>query len=524
MSTIVFAAHKDAKFAKENGTVLDPSIPPISLHWKLPRDMADPSLAFLSRARRRSSSGMAAATSSIKRKREEAGKALSTILKGRSSHREGEVSPLRSASDVPPGVGSSGGSAPRASSSVSQASAVSIQESVQDLMSIVRTPAFSAADKYRVLDARDKLLKRQRVREQDLSKAKAMLGVCPDMCPEKERYGRQEQRNLSLFEMSSNSSAYEVDHMRAVKAYARSSADQEEPLPFELRPGKVLRMTMDHLIMNVAGECNEANVSDWYLFMWDRTRSIRKDITQQQLSDLTAISLVEQCARFHIHCSAALCEEDVSVFDPKINDENLTKCLKTLEYMYDDLAKDSKGHAPHEAEFRAYDALLNLNTGDTLRKIQTFRPETFRPEVRSSAEIEFAVSIFLALNNRHYVKFFRLAASAPYLSSCLLLRYHTQARTTALEVISRSYAIGNKTSELPLSEIQSWLGFSSSEEARQFVRNFGLEATGDGRTVLIGRALFTAPEEKILERNSDFLVRRKLQGRSISECYSEFYC
>jgi hypothetical protein len=86
---------------------------------------------------------------------------------------------------------------------------------------------------------------------------------------------------------------------------------------------------------------------------------------------MDAVSLVEQCARFHIHCSERLVAEDTSVFDNKINSENLTKCLQTLKYMYHDLAL--KGIVcPNEAEFRGYIILLNLNDANFLWYVFTF--------------------------------------------------------------------------------------------------------------------------------------------------------
>ncbi len=93
-----------------------------------------------------------------------------------------------------------------------------------------------------------------------------------------------------------------------------------------------------------------------------------KDVTQQSLCDLGAVDLVEKCARFHIHCTARLCELDMQDFDQKINDENLTKCMQTLKHMYYDLSV-KQIFCPNEAEFRAYDILLHLNVGDTLRLV-----------------------------------------------------------------------------------------------------------------------------------------------------------
>jgi len=95
---------------------------------------------------------------------------------------------------------------------------------------------------------------------------------------------------------------------------------------------------MDYLLHNIVPiqGIHEETLSDWYNFLWDRTRSIRKDITQQQLTGLESVDLLEKCARFHIHCSCYLCELGVQSFDPKLNDENLMKCIQSMEHLYDD--------------------------------------------------------------------------------------------------------------------------------------------------------------------------------------------
>lgn len=50
---------------------------------------------------------------------------------------------------------------------------------------------------------------------------------------------------------------------------------QEEPLPHELRPIGVLQMTMDYLVTMVMDEGGD-RPGDWYDFVWNRTRAIRK--------------------------------------------------------------------------------------------------------------------------------------------------------------------------------------------------------------------------------------------------------
>ena len=64
----------------------------------------------------------------------------------------------------------------------------------------------------------------------------------------------------------------------AVKEYSRSSADQAEPLAHELRPLPVLQMTTDYLMSTIVDRCDRPgeNLADWFNFLWDRTRGIRK--------------------------------------------------------------------------------------------------------------------------------------------------------------------------------------------------------------------------------------------------------
>ena len=65
---------------------------------------------------------------------------------------------------------------------------------------------------------------------------------------------------------------------------------------------------------------------------------------------------------------------------------------------------------PNEAEFRTYDVLLNLNDGDTLRRIQTLDSD-----IRTSPEILFAIKVLTAVNNNNYVRFFKLVRQATLL-------------------------------------------------------------------------------------------------------------
>ncbi|XP_033921406.1 germinal-center associated nuclear protein [Melopsittacus undulatus] len=371
--------------------------------------------------------------------------------------------------------------------------------SLSSLSNLVGLVAETSEERYRLLDQRDKIMRQARIKRTDLGNAKTVIGTCPDMCPEKERYMRETRNQLSIFELLLGSD--KVDHAAAIKEYSRSSADQEEPLPHELRPSEVLSMTMDYLVTNIMDQ-GEGNYREWYDFVWNRTRGIRKDITQQHLCNPLMVSLIEKCTRFHIHCAHHLCEEPMSSFDAKINNENMTKCLQSLKEMYQDLA--NKGiYCKSEAEFRGYNVLLNLNKGDILREVQQFHPE-----VRNSPEVRFAVQAFAALNSNNFVRFFKLVQAASYLNACLLHCYFNQIRKDALKSLNIAYTVSTqRCTVFPLDHLVRMLLFKDCEEATDFISYYGLSVS-DGAYVELNRSAFLEPDGLPKPRKSMFVSQK----------------
>ncbi|XP_006876177.1 PREDICTED: germinal-center associated nuclear protein [Chrysochloris asiatica] len=369
---------------------------------------------------------------------------------------------------------------------------------MSSLSTLLGTVAETSEEKYRLLDQRDRIMRQARVRRTDLDKARTFVGTCPDMCPEKERYMRETRSQLSVFEVIPGTD--QVDHAAAVKEYSRSSADQEEPLPHELRPSAVLSRTMDYLVTQIMDQ-KEGSLRDWYDFVWNRTRGIRKDITQQHLCDPLTVSLIEKCMRFHIHCAHFMCEEPMSSFDAKINNENMTKCLQSLKEMYQDLRNKSIS-CIGEAEFQGYNVLLNLNKGDILREVQQFPPA-----VRNSSEVKFAVQAFVALNSNNFVRFFKLVQSASYLNACLLHCYFNQIRKDALRALNMAYTVSTQRSTaFPLDSVVRMLLFQDSDEAVDFLSYHGLAAS-DG-CVELNRSVFLEPEGLSKAKKSVFITQK----------------
>lgn len=372
---------------------------------------------------------------------------------------------------------------------------------INENLPLLERTATNLKDKFTLLEERDKLL-RNMLKTGSASKIR-MKGTCPDMCPEKERIMRDFRHLVSVYETSLETN--DMVEELAIKAYSRSSADQEEPLPHELRPAPVLTLTMNYLIRNIMERVEniDENMAEWYDFCWDRLRGIRKDIIQQQLCDVKTVTIVEQCARFHICCYDRLWGADASVFDEKINTENLMNCLQSLTHMYEDLSKQSIT-CPNEAEFKSYKILLQLDTGDIMWEYQQFSPV-----LQLSAPVQFAVKVHAAFHNRMYARFFNLVKKTTYLSTCLLQRYFHQVRSQALESIVKAYTRRTVNTSIPVKFIMTVLKFDMQEDTVEFCESHGVYLENNKSEFILSKKHFSTPETPVQTKLSSRLVSDK---------------
>jgi len=215
-----------------------------------------------------------------------------------------------------------------------------------------------------------------------------------------------------------------------------------------------------------------------YDFAWNRTRAIRKEINQTRLllnehrleegadfqehpnefirNGLGGVTIIEQCARFHILCSYRLSDQSPRVFSFKINEDNIKNCFQSLRQYYTSSALDSSHltPSPHESEFRSYVILLNLSQSDILSEILSWSPQ-----IRNSPHVKFALAIYNAFNSRNYVRFFRLMKSneCSYLQACILHRYVSKMRSIAFKTIFTAFKDG-KEKAYPASKLADLLG------------------------------------------------------------------
>ena len=156
-------------------------------------------------------------------------------------------------------------------------------------------------------------------------------------------------------------------------------------------------------------------------------------------------------------------------------------------------------HGTHEPEMRSLYMLLNLDNegGMELTKYAA----KLKQHIFDSAEVQFALKVFIARRNNNYVQFFKLLKNdASYLAACIMFKYVETMRKSALSTMYRTYGNRTKTpvgghssinDAYPLANLVDILCFESLEECSQTCRHYGLFV--ENSTVYWKRSEFKPP-------------------------------
>lgn len=315
---------------------------------------------------------------------------------------------------------------------------------------------------------------------------------------------------------NSQVSIFEPNRNVMIKEYRRSGADQEEPAPEDLRTPRALGLTVNYLSFNVMDDLrskSEELALDWYDFLWDRLRAVRKDITQQKICDPDAVSIVERCARFHIHSCYAM--NRVKDFDINLNRRNLNDYLQMLRQMYTDL-RNLGIRCAGEPEFQIYDVLLHLDQdyASTTILIKT-------SEHRSSEGMRRVTKLLNAYTTNDYYKFFQIMKNTDYMESCILSLYANQMRLNGLKTIIATCA-SQQNVWYPVEPLIISLGFDDLNDLRDFVSVFDIEVheRPTGPSLLLDKQKLDVirQSDKNLPRfKSKLLVESKMCNKSVGQ-------
>lgn len=262
-----------------------------------------------------------------------------------------------------------------------------------------------------------------------------------------------------------------VDHLRAVKKYKRSAADQKIN-PETIRPPSVLKKTMEFLWREIADNPTQP-FHVIASFVSDRARAVRKDFTSQRQNDEVCITAHEQMARFHILAGHRLCNADKDVFDKVQNSEKITQCLRSLFSFYNDNYANGI-IMPNWDEFAGYDMLIDIST--VPRKI-----EEMHSFLLNTPCVQFALKVYLSNREGNYYQFFKLLRSASYLQACLMHLQFISVQEKALQTMDRAF------SPYPLSSFANLLCFNSIDHAQRFCEHYqiGLALNDSNNEVML---------------------------------------
>ncbi|CAO3628281.1 unnamed protein product [Mucor hiemalis] len=346
---------------------------------------------------------------------------------------------------------------------------------------------------------------------------------------------RELQNGLDTLEMDDEGNAHPD---KVVKAYRRSAAGIDQPLPSDVRTPATLISTLNYLVNDILPQYP---LDKCHAFVRDRTRSIRQDFTLQNIRDLSAIQAHERIARFHILCLHELCEYDESKFSEQQETEQLRKVLISLMEFYDDLREEGI-ETENEPEFRAYHLISHIKDQDVARQVMTLPIHVFRhPYVTRALEF-FGLSqrnneIMETSSRRNkpsnieagqnfYSQFFKLIADAgtPFLMACMLECHFADIRKGALKAMNVSYMI--KAGGVIAENVRQTLAYDTVQQLLQEVNLYGIviDLSLGEPTICFGQKhyrtkipIFKEPLSNPSQKRSMLLVEPKKAGRSFGE-------
>lgn len=130
----------------------------------------------------------------------------------------------------------------------------------------------------------------------------------------------------------------------------------------DVRPLLVLEETLNYLLNLL--DSTEQPFEVVHEFIFDRTRSIRQDLSMQNIVNDQVIHMYEEMVKFHVishHKLQSLGGSPNILSACYLNMEQLTKTLTSLYNLYDE-NRNSTSVYENEAEFRSFYVLLHLSS------------------------------------------------------------------------------------------------------------------------------------------------------------------
>ncbi|KAF2623937.1 hypothetical protein BU25DRAFT_442202 [Macroventuria anomochaeta] len=340
-----------------------------------------------------------------------------------------------------------------------------------------------------------------------LSDSVKLIGRCNDICPEFERVRRIDQKDYKRPECTPETEHLEYsaripDESRMVKAFTRSSAGADVELVIDIRSPAACLKTVNYLFSRLDKE----GFDYLHAWIWDRTRSVRKDLRTQVVEKPTDIRTLLVCleasARFYLLSMHQMAQSEKEDYSHQQDMEQFNQTLTTLRERYDD---NRRAGIPsdNEAEFVAYRLILaSLYANSQLENELHSLPNGLRNNKRVLTAIEIFKAAKSAFNfgsdkswvqaHANWKKFWVLikSPSVSYLMACAAEVSFNRVRHVILDSIWHAYRRGGKGDV----SVEAWttdklkhvLATDDDKDAVKLCELYGFqfERNAEGRTFL----------------------------------------
>jgi len=286
-----------------------------------------------------------------------------------------------------------------------------------------------------------------------------------------------------------------------------------------------------------------------YGFIWDRSRSVRKDLSVGALKpgqESVYLECVEMCVRFHmlsLHQMASGTSPDYTHAIDYGNDmEQLKNCYTSLKLHYPERL-DRNTDPPSRAEFVVYDIILGLTfrgsmLGHDKRELQERYPDNKRIRTAITLEQAYRLAVdteeprTLSAKRQIWTEFWRLtkSQSVSYLMACAAELCFNDVRHNVLYTLRAVYRPRKNgkqkaPDEWTLEKLMEPLGFDNPDEVKEHCEMYGfaIGENADGVEYLDLASLpggFTRPPG-LRVYHSATIVEPKRYGRQFSAVIEE---
>ncbi|CBI40613.3 hypothetical protein VitviT2T_020104 [Vitis vinifera] len=313
--------------------------------------------------------------------------------------------------------------------------------------------------------------------KQDPNNLLSLVGTCPFMCPAGERAQRERLRDLAVFERLHGNPG-KTSPSLAVKKFCRTIATKHMQAS-DVRPLPVLEETLNYLLNLL--DATEHPFDVVHDFVFDRTRSIRQDLSMQNIVNDQTIHMFEEMVKFHIisHHKLRSCSSKRSFSSVHyLNMEQLKKCLISLYALYKE-NRNSNSIYKNEPEFYSFHVLLHLGSnsqplGESLSLWLGRVPSL----ILKSKEMCFARRLLRLFRMGNYKRFLcTTTTEASYLQYYIIEPYINEVRALALSCVNYC---GYKLHPYPIAHLSKLL-MMKELDVESFCNACGLETSTDER-------------------------------------------